>query len=144
MFKRNSKHLIVFILLILGCSVAWTQNKNLKLWYQSAAGSTWEAALPVGNGRIAAMVYGNPDIEYIKLNESSVWSGGPSRNDAEGLLPVLPEVRKLIFEGKNEEASALINQKIPQRRNNGMMFQPVGDLKLNFSLLFLCCLCLYY
>jgi alpha-L-fucosidase 2 len=133
MFKRNSKHLIVFILLILGCSVAWTQNKNLKLWYQSAAGSTWEAALPVGNGRIAAMVYGNPDIEYIKLNESSVWSGGPSRNDAEGLLPVLPEVRKLIFEGKNEEASALINQKIPQRRNNGMMFQPVGDLKLNFS-----------
>jgi len=132
MFRRNSKHSILFILLILVCSLAWAQDKNLKLWYQSPAGSTWEAALPIGNGRIAAMVYGNPQTEYIKLNESSVWSGGPSRNDLEGLLPVLSEVRKLIFEGKNAEASTLIKQKMPQRTNNGMKFQPVGDLKLSF------------
>jgi alpha-L-fucosidase 2 len=132
MFKRNSRFVLVFILVILGCSSAWTQNKNLKLWYQSPAGTTWEAALPVGNGRIAAMVYGNPDTEHIKLNESTVWSGGPGRNDSNGLLSVLPEVRKLIFDAKNAEASELIKQKMPQRGNNGMMFQSVGDLKLNF------------
>ena len=132
MLIRISKQCCSFIFSIFIFSVAAAQNNNLKLWYQFPAGATWEAALPVGNGRLAAMVYGNPDIEYIKLNESTVWSGGPSRNDAKELLPVLPEVRKLIFDGKNVAASELINQTRPKQANNGMMFQPVGDLKISF------------
>jgi alpha-L-fucosidase 2 len=111
---------------------ACAQNADLKLWYNKPAGKVWEAALPIGNGRLAAMVYGNPDNECIKLNESSVWSGGPNRNDSETSLEALPEVRKLIFEGKNKEAALLATQKIKSNKINGMQFQPVGNLNLQF------------
>src|SRR6202012_1977945 len=92
----------------------------------------WEAALPLGNGRLAAMVYGNTDSEYIRLNEASVWSGGPSRNDNPHALAALPEIRQLIFAGRNKEAQALAAKNIQSERNNGMMFQPVGDLRIVF------------
>src|SRR5258705_7887614 len=91
---------------------AFAQQNNLKLWYNKPSGNIWEAALPLGNGRLAAMVYGNTDSECIKLNESTVWSGGPNRNDNPHALEVLSEVRKLIFEGKNAEAAKLAAQKI--------------------------------
>src|SRR5882757_4468260 len=111
---------------------AFAQQNNLKLWYNQPSGNVWEAALPLGNGRLAAMVYGNPYNEIIKLNESSVWSGGPSRNDGPDALAALPEVRRLIFEGKYAEANKLAAQKIKTNRNNGMKYQPVGDLNLSF------------
>src|ERR1700682_554581 len=81
------------------------QDSLLKLWYDQPAGKIWEAALPLGNGRIGAMVYGNTDSECIKLNESSVWSGGPNRNDNPHALESLSEIRKLIFDGKNGAAA---------------------------------------
>ena len=105
---------------------------NLKLWYNQPAKNVWEAALPIGNGRLAAMVYGNTDKEIIQLNESSVWSGGPNRNDNPDALAALPEIRRLIFEGKNLEASKLAAEKIQSKTNHGMMFQPVGNVELNF------------
>ena len=105
---------------------------NLKLWYNQPAKNVWEAALPIGNGRLAAMVYGNTDKEIIQLNESSVWSGGPNRNDNPDALAALPEIRRLIFEGKNLEASKLAAEKIQSKTNNGMKFQPVGNVELNF------------
>ncbi len=55
--------------------ICFAQDSLLKMWYDKPAGKIWEAALPLGNGRLAAMVYGNTDSECIKLNESSVWSG---------------------------------------------------------------------
>jgi alpha-L-fucosidase 2 len=113
-------------------TAATAQNAGLKLWYKQPAGKVWEAAMPLGNGRLAAMVYGNPDKECIQLNEATVWSGGPNRNDSETSLAALPEVRKLIFEGKNKEAAALATQKIKSNRINGMQYQPVGNLLLNF------------
>lgn len=133
MLKISIKQNVLFILVLCCLSSARAQDKNLKLWYQTPAGSVWESALPVGNGRIAAMVFGNPSSEAIKLNEATVWSGGPSRNDLEGFQTILPEVRQLIFEGKNAEASALVKQKMSGQRSNGMMYQPVGDLRLNFA-----------
>lgn len=105
---------------------------NLKLWYNQPAKNVWEAALPIGNGRLAAMVYGNTDKEIIQLNESSVWSGEPNRNDNPEALAALPEIRRLIFEGKNLEASKLAAEKIQSKTNNGMKFQPVGNVELNF------------
>jgi len=120
-------------LILLGLSVsAFAQNNNLKLWYNKPTGKVWEAALPLGNGRLAAMVYGNPENECIKLNEATVWSGGPNRNDSETSLEALPEVRKLIFEGKNKEAAQLAAEKIKSNKINGMQFQPVGNLNLQF------------
>lgn len=110
----------------------FSQNQPLKLWYDHPAGKIWEAALPIGNGRLAAMIYGNTGEEIIQLNESSVWSGGPDRNDNPDALAALPEIRKLIFEGRNEEASKLAGEKIQTRKSNGMMYQPVASLELTF------------
>lgn len=104
----------------------------LKLWYNQPAGTVWEAALPVGNGRLGAMVYGNPGKETLQLNESTVWSGGPNRNDSQNALAALPEVRQLIFDGKYAEASKLAEQTIKSNKINGMKYQPVGDLTLDF------------
>ena len=75
------KHLFsVFFLLI--TIVSFSQTKpGLKLWYKQPSGRTWENALPIGNGRLGAMIYGNVEKETIQLNEHTVWSGGPNRND---------------------------------------------------------------
>lgn len=102
-----------------------------KLWYDKPAGTVWEAALPLGNGRLGAMVYGNPAVEHIQLNETSIWSGGPHRNENPDALAALPEVRKLIFEGKHKEAAKLAGEKM-QSKINGMKYQPAGDLLLSF------------
>ncbi|WP_242457896.1 glycosyl hydrolase family 95 catalytic domain-containing protein [Pedobacter sp. BS3] len=109
-----------------------SKDKHLKLWYDTPAGDTWEAALPVGNGRLAAMVFGNPINEVLQLNESSVWSGGPNRNDNPNALKVLPQIRKLIFEGRYKEANDLAVKNIQSERINGMCYQPVGELHLDF------------
>jgi alpha-L-fucosidase 2 len=126
------KKTIIFILILNNILTCYSQTTNLKLWYKQPAGKIWEAALPVGNGRIAAMVFGNTGFETIQLNESSVWSGGPNRNDNPNALAALPEIRRLIFEGKNQEASILATEKIQSTTNHGMKFQPVGNLELNF------------
>src|ERR1700730_10385485 len=129
--KYKVQSLFVFFILCFA-TADYSQNTKLKLWYNQPAGDVWEAALPIGNGRLAAMIYGNTDTERIQLNESSVWSGGPNRNDNPDALTALPEIRKLIFEGKNVDAAKLAAQKIQSRRNNGMMYQPVGDLNIYF------------
>src|SRR5882757_7982260 len=81
-----------------------SQDSLMKLWYQQPAGEKWVNALPLGNGRIGAMVFGNPAEEKIQLNEATVWTGSPNRNDNPDALAVLPEIRRLIFEGKEKEA----------------------------------------
>ena len=121
-----------YLLLTLVCGTATAQKSSLKLWYSTPAGSTWEAALPIGNGRLGAMVYGNPGQETLQLNESSVWSGGPNRNDNPHALAALPEVRRLIFDGQTVAASDLAAKTIQSERINGMEFQPVGNLELTF------------
>ena len=75
-----------------------SQSKaSLKLWYKQPSGNTWENALPIGNGRLGAMVYGNVEKETIQLNEHTVWSGGPNRNDNPLALDSLAIIRQLIF-----------------------------------------------
>lgn len=108
-------------------------NTNLKLWYNKPAGNTWTDAMPLGNGFLGAMVYGNPDHEIISLNEGTVWSGGPNRNDNPDALKSLPEVRKLLFEGKYAEAQALAGRTMISKESQGMKFQPVGNLHLDFE-----------
>ena len=108
------------------------QSGNLKLWYNQPA-KIWVEALPIGNGRLGAMVYGDPINEVIQLNENTLWTGGPNRNDNPDAKEALPEVRKLIFEGKNKEAQDLTNQKIISKLSHGMTYQTVGNLKLTFS-----------
>lgn len=69
---------------------------DLKLWYQQPA-KVWTEALPLGNSRLGAMVYGGVVNEQIQLNEETVWGGGPHRNDSPKAFGVLPKVRELIL-----------------------------------------------
>lgn len=111
---------------------AFAQNDtSLKLWYPQPA-AQWVEALPVGNGRLGAMVYGDPHNEVIQLNENTVYAGQPYRNDHSEAKEALPEVRKLIFEGKYDEAQQLANQKF-FKGPHGMPYQTLGNLKLQFQ-----------
>ena len=74
--KDSKKFIIVFQLLILISCQPVEKNYENKLWYKHPA-SNWMQALPVGNGRLGAMVFGNPQHERIQLNEDSLWPGGP-------------------------------------------------------------------
>jgi len=127
------KQFLVFIFLILS-SFCFSQNKtSLKLWYNQPAGSTWENALPIGNGRLGAMVYGNVDTETVQLNEHTLWSGSPNRNDNLLAMDSLPIIRKLIFEGKQKEAEQMANRIILSKKSQGQMFEPAGNLQLAFD-----------
>jgi alpha-L-fucosidase 2 len=108
-------------------------NANLKLWYNTPSGKTWENALPIGNGRLGAMIYGNVSTETIQLNEHTLWSGSPNRNDNQLALDSLAEMRKLIFEGKQKEAERLANKVIISKKSHGQMFEPAGELHLRFE-----------
>lgn len=105
----------------------------LKLWYNKPSGQTWENALPIGNGRQGAMIYGNVEKETIQLNEHTVWSGSPYRNDSPETLDSLGKIRQLIFDGRHKEAEKLANKVMFGKSSSGQMFQPVGSLQLRFD-----------
>jgi len=83
------------------------EQPDVKLWYDQPA-SEWTEALPVGNGRLGGMVYGDPYREIIQVNEESLWAGQPISNNNPDALSNLPELRRLLFEGKNLEAQELV------------------------------------
>jgi alpha-L-fucosidase 2 len=125
-------YVILFASLICCVQTSSAQNDTLlRLWYNHPA-KQWVEALPIGNGRLGAMIYGDPFKETVQLNENTVWAGQPNRNDNPDAKEVLPEVRKLIFEGKYKEAQDLVNQKFISKTSQGMSYQTVGNLKLNF------------
>ena len=124
---------LINILLFFGVSLSAQQKDDLKLWYKSGAGTVWENALPIGNGFQGAMVYGNVEKEIFQLNEATVWSGSPNRNDNPDAKQALNEIRKLLFEKEYKKAEKLINENIITKKSHGQMFQPVGNLELSFS-----------
>ncbi|WP_224071647.1 glycoside hydrolase family 95 protein [Arachidicoccus terrestris] len=130
----NKKNLYVLLLIML-CNVTGyaQQSTRMQLWYDHPSGEVWENALPLGNGRLGAMVYGNVDTERIALNEATLWSGSPNQNNNLKALSALPEIRKLIFEGQYKKAENLANEAIISKKSQGQMFEPVGDLKIAFD-----------
>jgi alpha-L-fucosidase 2 len=107
------------------------EDNYMKLWYKAPA-EKWEEALPVGNGRIGAMVFGIPGQERIQLNEETVWAGQPNNNINPEAKKYLPAIRELLFQGKWEKAQNLVDDKVIPRTNQGMSYQPVGDLNISF------------
>lgn len=101
------------------------------LWYRQPA-AKWSEALPVGNGRLGAMVHGGVERERLALNESSVWSGQPGDYDRVGAHRHLDEVRRLLFAGKSREADAIVAKEFLGERPLGS-YQPLGDLWLDFG-----------
>ena len=107
------------------------QNRNL-LWYEKPA-EVWTEALPLGNGKLGAMVYGTPGVEQIQLNEETLWAGSPNNNFNPATLEHLPEIRQLLFEGKWLEAQTLCTQFVKSPTNQGMPYQTFGYLRLFFT-----------
>jgi alpha-L-fucosidase 2 len=107
---------------------------GVKIWFNKPA-ETWNDALPVGNGRLGAMVFGGLEKERLQLNEESVWTGAPRWDANPDALKNLPEVRKLLFEGKYGEAEKLAQSGIlgSFRRDNASSYQTLGDLTLDFG-----------
>ena len=104
-------------------------NENI-LWYTTPA-SAWEEALPAGNGRLGAMVFGYTGKERIQFNENTLYSGGQQPDLGIDIREDLGTVRKLLAEGKNAEAGGLMQEKWIGRLNEA--YQPFGDLYLDFG-----------
>jgi len=133
-----------------------TPRSSNKLWYQQPANASkaddpkgwkddpeWLKALPLGNGSLGAMVFGDVNKERIQLNEESMWSGSPNDNDNPNAYPAQAEIRRLLFEGKYKEASELTQQtQICKGEGTGHgngasvpfgCFQTLGDLWIDFE-----------
>jgi alpha-L-fucosidase 2 len=120
----------------------------LSLWYREPAGdrpaaaprpaaavasAEWVRALPVGNGRLGAMVFGGVVNERLQLNEDTLWAGGPYNPVNPEARGALPEVRRLIADGKYAAAATLASQKVTAKPLSQMPYQTVGDLMLTFN-----------
>jgi alpha-L-fucosidase 2 len=101
------------------------------MWYRQPA-AKWEDALPLGNGRLGAMVFGGVERERIQLNEDTIWNGRKRDRVNPEAAKALPEVRRLLFEGKPLEATRLADQKLMGAPNRQPPYQPLGDLILTF------------
>jgi len=119
-------------------------DEPLSLWYRRPAGhygqywnyrqkeGAWVEALPIGNGRLGAMVFGGIIKERIALNEDTLWAGGPYDPANPETLELLPEARRLIFEGKFQEAHNLIDKRMLAKPRRQQPYQTIGDLILTF------------
>src|SRR4051812_22915505 len=105
---------------------------DLRLWYATPAGP-WEEALPIGSGRLGAMIFGGTTDERIQFNEDTLWTGKPHDYVREGAGSHLDEIRRLMFEGKVDEAVPLIRQNFLSDPVRQKAYQPFGDLRLHFS-----------
>jgi alpha-L-fucosidase 2 len=105
-------------------------SNSLKLWYKQPAAS-WNEALPIGNGRLGAMVFGGVVNERIQLNDDTLWAGTPKDRINPKALEALPQIRQLIFEGKNEEATKLADKAMMGIPHNVESYQTLGDIHFN-------------
>jgi alpha-L-fucosidase 2 len=103
----------------------------LTLWYRRPA-LAWTEALPIGNGRLGAIVFGGVNQERLQLNEDTLWAGGPYNPNNTNAVGALPEIRKLIFDGKYNEADKLITGTMLGKPMSQMPYETVGDLFLDF------------
>ena len=116
-------------LMSLSCS---SQNDELKLWYDAPA-NQWTDALPLGNGRLGAMVFGTPAQERIQINEETIWGGGPHNNVNYAAKDGLEQIRTALWEGRRSDAQALCDQYISSKSAHGMPYQTAGSLMLDFD-----------
>ena len=106
---------------------------DLALWYDEEAGTDWLRALPIGNGRLGAMVFGNVDTERLQLNEDTVWAGGPYDSANTRGAANLAEIRRRVFADQWTSAQDLINQTMMGTPGGQLAYQIVGNLRLAFG-----------
>lgn len=106
-------------------------QEALQLYYTEAA-EDWNEALPIGNGRMAAMIYGGPQQEQLQLNEETIWSGGPHQNIRGNERQIIDSLRVLLFQKKYAAAQKLSKTTI-RSPQNGMPYLPAGNLRIDFK-----------
>ena len=126
--------LVLITVFINACTFTNRDKKEneLKLWYNQPA-KVWEEALPLGNGHIGAMVWGNPVSERIDLNDDTFWAGGPYNNNNPDHLKHFREIQKLTGEKKYREAQELHSKVSYTKTAHGVPYQPVGNLNIHFD-----------
>ncbi|WP_257670212.1 glycoside hydrolase family 95 protein [Parapedobacter tibetensis] len=127
--------IVVAILAVVPFCQSVTQEQRLRLFYDKPA-SEWNEALPIGNSRLGAMVFGNPSKEQIQLNEETIWAGEPGNNVPKNSFEKIQQIRALLAAGKAHEAQALSNEAFPRHApeglDYGMPYQTFGSLWLDF------------
>lgn len=125
---------LLFLLAFVACKTTPDSQRKLELWYDNPA-ENWVEALPIGNGRLGAMVYGGVNTEQIQLNEESLWTGGPVERANPEALENLDKVRTMLFEGKYAEADRLAQEKIMGTRleRGYHTYQTLGDFFIEFN-----------
>jgi len=108
-----------------------TSTNTHTLWYDKPA-STWTEALPIGNSRLGAMVYGTPSTDRLQLNEETIWAGQPNNNANPEALEYLHKVRELVWQGRYKEAQDMAIAHVQSATNQGMPYQTFGDLYISF------------
>jgi len=116
---------------LLSLAAAQQNPRQLSLWYPRPA-AQWQEALPIGNGRLGAMIFGGTADERIQFNEDTLWTGAPHEYQHPGAVKFLPEIRKLLAEGKQRQAEALAGKQFMSQPLRQMAYQPFGDLRLHF------------
>lgn len=124
--------LCIIVCLLINIFSSAQKGGKYKLWYDKPA-RQWVEALPLGNGRLAAMVYGDPSKEKLQLNESTFWSGGPSRNDNPDGPKVLDSIRYYLFNGNYKRAQILADKGLTAKTLHGSAYQNIGDFTLDFK-----------
>ncbi len=119
---------LVLILMVVLPSSAFAGE--WQLWYRQPA-KDWVEALPVGNGRLGAMIFGGIESEHLQLNENTIWSGDQNDFDRVGAYKFLPQARQLLFDGKYTEARKLVDREFLGERPM-YFYQPLGDIYLKF------------
>ena len=104
------------------------RQADLTLRYDRAA-ENWNQALPIGDGRLGAMIYGGVGHDEYQLNEDTIWAGGPNNNVSGDYAEYIKEINQLLLDNQNQQAQALANRVI-KSKNNGMPYQTIGSVKI--------------
>src|SRR5438034_5688091 len=108
------------------------RGEELKLWYAQPA-AKWEEALPLGSGRLGAMVFGGVADERIQFNEDTLWTGKPHDYVRAGAGDHLDEIRQLVFAGDGKAAEKLARETFLSDPVRQKAYQPFGDLRFHFA-----------
>src|SRR3954471_7591443 len=119
------------VFLLTALAAALSAQSPLTLWYRQPA-NLWVDALPVGNGRLGAMVFGGIDHERIQFNESTVWTGEPHDYAHTGAHQSLAKIRELLWAGRQKEAEDLAMKEFMSVPVRQKAYQALGDLELEF------------
>ena len=123
------KSILCFVAVII-FNVRFLAATDLKLWYDRPA-KEWTEALPLGNSKLAAMLYGDVVNEELQINEETFWSGSPYNNLNPNALKNLSKIRQLVFAGKSMEAQTLLDSTF-LTPHHGMRYLPLGSIHLGF------------